>query len=210
MIVEDLSFPDPKANLDYDDALLARADRHDGGACLRFWEAPDYFVVLGRTCREVDDVQGAQCRMDGIPVLRRSSGGGTVIQGPGCLNVSLVLPKVFHADIISIPGSYVFILDKMILALKELGVSAEFRPVCDLVLAGTEKKFSGNAQRRGRKFVLHHGTILYDFAIPLVSKYLKIPPKMPAYRNARPHETFITNIHVDPQALKQALIRQWS
>ena len=82
MIVENLSFPDPQANLHYDEELLRRAEKGEGSECLRFWESPAHFVVLGRTGVAEDDVELAAAERENIPVLRRSSGGGTVLRVP--------------------------------------------------------------------------------------------------------------------------------
>jgi lipoate---protein ligase len=209
MTVENLSFPDPQANLNYDEELLRRAEKGGGGECLRFWESPVPFVVLGRTGIIEDDVELAATKQDDVPVLRRSSGGGTVLQGPGCLNFAVVLAMKRHSDLVSIHRSYAFILNKVILAVKKLGIEPEFRPVSDLVLMPTEKKFSGNAQRRGRKFILHHGTILYDLDLPLMDRYLKMPKKMPDYRAHRPHTDFVSNIPADPQQFREALQKEF-
>ncbi|MBF0386525.1 MAG: lipoate--protein ligase family protein [Candidatus Omnitrophica bacterium] len=207
MMLVDLSFLDPRRNLDYDDDLLRQAEvaGASGPECLRFWESPVHFVVLGRTGKEAEDVFSEACIRDSIPVLRRSSGGGTVLQGPGCLNFSLVLGKHRDPALSGITGSYVYILGKVVRALNSLGVGAALRPVCDLALAATEQKFSGNAQRRGRHFILHHGTILYAFDLGLVSRYLNIPQKMPDYRRGRTHESFITNINVRPADIRTAI-----
>jgi lipoate---protein ligase len=210
MKVEDLSFPDPQHNLDHDDELLRRADKEDGGEALRFWGSSSYFVVLGRTCDAAADVRLDACAGAGVPVLRRSSGGGTVLQGPGCLNFTLVLSREKRPELNSISRSYACILEKVIAALGDCGITAEFRPVCDLVLSADEKKFSGNAQRRGRTHILHHGTILHGFDIALVARYLKMPPRMPDYRRARAHQDFLANIAIDLPSFKTALSRAWS
>ncbi|MFH0753585.1 MAG: lipoate--protein ligase family protein [Candidatus Omnitrophota bacterium] len=205
----DLSFSDPQQNLDYDDGLLVAADRHGGGEVFRFWESSSYFVVLGRTCESQFDVDLQVCEKDAIPVLRRSSGGGTVLQGPGCLNFSLVLSRSRGPDIFSITRSYAYILSKVVHILKPMGIDAEFRPICDLVMAVNERKFSGNAQRRGREYILHHGTLLYDFDLSCISRYLKMPPKMPDYRRTRTHADFITNVTLDVPLFKDRFAQVW-
>jgi lipoate-protein ligase A len=202
-------FLDPQANLDYDDELLRRAE-NGSGEVLRFWESSSYFIVLGRTGVLEDDVDSTAAARDNIPVLRRSSGGGTVLQGQGCLNFAVVLSKKTNPVLESISASYRFILEKIIAGVGTLGVEAVFRPVCDLALKSTDQKFSGNAQRRGRDHILHHGTILYAFDLRLVSKYLKIPKKMPDYRNARPHSGFVTNIPVTREAVRNAITLQFA
>ena len=48
-------------------------------------------VVIGRSSRTADEVDLEYCRAEGIPVLRRCSGGAAVVVGPGCLMYSVVL-----------------------------------------------------------------------------------------------------------------------
>ena len=132
-----------------------------------------------------------------------------MLQGPGCLNFSVILSKETHPDIFDLKKSYQFILGKVIGALQTSGVEAAFKPISDLALKSNQKKFSGNAQKRGRKFILHHGTILYQFDLDQVPRYLKIPKDMPEYRNRRPHLDFVTNINIEPQPFKKALRAQF-
>ena len=58
---------------------------------LRFWEPNKPFVVVGYANQAAREVDLEACRKLGIPVFRRCTGGGTVLQGPGCLNYSLDL-----------------------------------------------------------------------------------------------------------------------
>ena len=202
MIVEDISFDLPEKNLTYDDELLKRAEAGESGEVLRFWESSTYFVVLGRICKEEEDVNLETVKRDNVPVLRRSSGGGTVLQGPGCMNYSLILAKNRHLDISDLRRSYSYILGKVINALESQGVQAIFQPISDLALKSNNKKFSGNAQKRGRNFILHHGTILYNFDLTKISTYLKLPKSQPDYRQNRPHSDFVTNIKLDVRQFK--------
>ncbi|MBF0486087.1 MAG: lipoate--protein ligase family protein [Candidatus Omnitrophica bacterium] len=207
MTFKDISFHDPSKNLDYDDELLRQADKGTGEEVLRFWESPLYFIVLGRTSSVETDVNEPAALSDGIPILRRSSGGGTVLQGPGCLNFSLVLSKIRRPELESIQNSYKCILELILKRMEELQVQGDFRPVSDLVLKSSEKKFSGNAQRRGRTYILHHGTILYNFNLELISRYLKMPPKQPEYRRGRTHHDFVTNIPAAASGLKAVITK---
>lgn len=207
MTLKDLSLAFPEENILLDEALFVSADKGSGGEILRFWESPSVFVVLGRIGKEHDDVDLAATRKDKIPVLRRTSGGGTVVQGPGCLNYSLILSKETDPAIADLRKSYQWISQKIITALKMSGVDAAFRPISDIALSFNEKKFSGNAQRRGKNFILHHGTILYGFDLDLIARYLKMPKDIPEYRRNRPHSDFVTNIPIDPAAFKRSLAK---
>lgn len=92
----DLTLPTPIENLALDEALLEELDEQGGEPILRFWESERPFVVLGASCRIHDDVHVKACADDGVPLLRRASGGGTVLQGPGCLSYALLLPLDWH------------------------------------------------------------------------------------------------------------------
>src|SRR5262249_34075225 len=87
----DLTLPTLAENLALDEALLLEAEADRGGELLRIWEWPAPAVVLGAACRLVEEVDADACRADGVPILRRASGGGTVLLGAGCLCFSLVL-----------------------------------------------------------------------------------------------------------------------
>jgi len=87
----DFSLPDAAENLALDEALLLAAEAGTGGELLRLWEAPRHAVVVGAGGSVALDVNVPACEADGVPILRRASGGGTVLIGPGCLCYSLVL-----------------------------------------------------------------------------------------------------------------------
>jgi lipoate-protein ligase A len=205
MQLRDISFPLPQDNIDYDDVLFSLAEKHGKGEFLRFWESPGIFVVLGRISRPETDVNEINTRQDAIPVLRRSSGGGTVLQGPGCLNYTLVLSKQKSSELNDLRKSYLWIAGRVIEALGTAGGTVFFRPLSDLATGPGERKISGNAQRRGRNYILHHGTILYKFDLSLISRYLNMPSDIPEYRRNRPHTDFVTNLPLDPQVFKSRL-----
>lgn len=210
MLFKDISFPAPIDNILYDEVLLQLAEQGEIPEVLRLWESPAIFIVLGRTSVLSDDVRVDEARSAGVPVLRRRSGGGTVIQGPGCLNFSLILSKKGRERILNLRQSYRYVLEQVAGALKTLGIEACLRPVSDLVLMPGEYKISGNAQHRGRNFILHHGTLLYDFDLSLIDRYLKFPKAVPEYRRGRPHRDFIRNLPLPVSSIRPALIRSFS
>jgi lipoate-protein ligase A len=209
----DLTLPTPAENLACDEQLLAAAERGDGGEVLRVWESPQPFVAVGYANKIEAEVNVAACAARNIPVLRRCSGGGTVVIGPGCLCYALVLKIADRAELGSVTGANRFIMDK-----NREAVESESRiqnpesriEVCghtDLVFAG--KKFSGNAQRRRRNFILFHGTFLLDFNLALIGELLPLPSRQPDYRASRAHEMFLANVPLASADLKAALRREW-
>src|SRR5258708_4722571 len=87
----DLTFPSPEENLACDEALLESAEAGPGFELLRVWEPAAYFVVVGYANKAAAEANLPFCKANDIPVLRRCTGGGTVLQGPGCINYSLIL-----------------------------------------------------------------------------------------------------------------------
>ncbi|MFA5059941.1 MAG: lipoate--protein ligase family protein [Candidatus Omnitrophota bacterium] len=207
MVLKDISFSDPLENILFDDVLLQLAEEGRQGEALRFWESEKLFIVLGRTSRPEQDLRKETVLQDNILVLRRSSGGGTVLQGKGCLNFSLILSKQANVQVATIHKSYEFILGNVIAALKNLGVDTFFKPISDLAMMNgpNEQKISGNAQKRGKKFVLHHGTVLYNFPLGNIERYLTIPQSVPEYRRGRSHLDFVANFPKPAGDIKQAI-----
>ncbi|HEY7158560.1 MAG TPA: lipoate--protein ligase family protein [Gemmataceae bacterium] len=204
----DLTLPSAAENLALDEALLLAAESGDGEEMLRFWEWPTPAVVLGSGGRLAEDVDEATCATDDVPVLRRASGGGTVLLGRGCLLYTLILRYERDAALNDIRSSYRFILGRIGQALTEGTDAAEQAGISDLTLAG--HKFSGNAQQRKRSFLLHHGTLLYAFDLARVPRYLREPPRQPAYRGRRAHLAFLRNLPLDSEELKRRLRRAWA
>jgi lipoate-protein ligase A len=77
----------------------------------------------------------------------------------------------------------------------------------DLALNGF--KFSGNAQRRKKRFLLFHGTFLLNFDLAQIEKFLSQPARQPDYRRNRSHRDFLRNFAVPAEVVKQALRRVW-
>jgi lipoate-protein ligase A len=204
----DITFATPAENLACDDVLLNMVEEETHEEFLRFWESPQHFVVLGSSNKVYEEVHVDVCRADSIPIVRRHSGGGAVLQGPGCLNFSLVL--VIHPDgpTRNITETTRFIMQRHANALAAvLGRPVDVRGSSDLTIGN--RKFSGNAQRRRLKALLFHGTFLLQFDLALMEKYLKRPARQPAYRQQRAHSDFVCNIGVDAQRIKHALIAAW-
>ena len=204
----DLTLPSPAENLAGDEALLDWCESGDGGEMLRFWEPREHFVVVGYANKIATEVNVAACEAKRVPIHRRCSGGGTVVQGPGCLNYALILRITADGPLHNIGVANQFIMRQNRSALE----SVVNRPVAirghtDLAIG--ERKFSGNSQRRRKHFLLFHGTFLLNFDLALIGELLPLPSQQPAYRESRSHDRFLTNLNVSADKVKAALRRVW-
>lgn len=191
-----------------DEALLDVCDAGQGPEVLRFWEPAQHFVVTGYANEVRREINLELCRERGIPILRRCTGGGTVLQGPGCLNYALVLRFDGRAELQSIHGTNEYVMRRHAAAFTSL----LGRPVVQeghTDLAANGLKFSGNAQRRRRKALLFHGSILLALDLDLLESVLPLPSKAPAYRLNRSHRDFLMNLGLSASAVKQTLSKAW-
>lgn len=208
MRVLDLSFPSPAENLACDEALLDWCEESDETEVLRFWESRVPFVVVGYAGRVAQEVHVPACEARGVPILRRCSGGGAVVQGPGCLSYALVLRIDPDGPTRSIATTNRFVLERHAAALSAtLGRPVHLRGQTDLAIG--DLKVSGNSQRRRRRFLLFHGTFLLQADLDLIAELLPMPPRQPDYRQGRVHRDFLTNLGLIPDAVKSALQTAW-
>jgi lipoate-protein ligase A len=209
MLLFDRTFASPEENLAADEALLEHAESGACGEILRFWESPQHFVTLGYTNKIEIEADTSTCAALGVPILRRASGGGTVLQGPCSWNYGLVLDIDARPEISSITSSNAWIMEQQARAVSQaLGRKVEVSGHTDLALDG--RKFSGNAQKRKRRFTLFHGTILLQgFDLQLLAQTLKTPERQPDYRGDRSHLDFVCTLDVQRENLKSALASTW-
>lgn len=194
-------------NIALDEVLLLEAEAGIGEESLRIWEWPHAAVVLGAGCKLAEDVVEEDCATDSVPILRRSSGGGTVLLGPGCLCYSLVLSLDRDPGLRGIRSSYQFILETICRVLAAQVPSLAHQGISDLALG--DRKCSGNSQQRKSGFLLHHGVILYAFACERVGCYLRMPARQPAYRAGREHQAFLANLPLTAGDLTHHLREAW-
>lgn len=196
----ELTLPTPAENLACDEALLDLCEENGGDhEVLRFWESPTPFAVLGYSNKAATEVNLDSARHDGVPVLRRVTGGGAVLQGPGCLNYSLILSITDP-----IHETNAQIMQRHATAL---GDDVEVRGHSDLTRGAL--KFSGNAQRRKRRALLFHGTFLLDCDLERIERLLPLPSRQPSYRRNRAHRDFLTNVGMQAHVIKDALANAW-
>jgi lipoate-protein ligase A len=197
-----------QANLACDEALLDACEEGAPDEILRFWDPRQHFVVLGYSNKVATEVNLDSCKALRFPVLRRCSGGGTVLQGPGCLNYALILRIREGSATGNITEANAFIMNRNRNALNSLlGGQVLIQGHTDLTLQGL--KFSGNSQRRRRRFLLFHGSFLLDLDLPLVEQALRLPSKQPAYRRNRAHKDFLTNLALQADIIKEAMKHAW-
>jgi lipoate-protein ligase A len=134
-----------------------------------------------------EEINRAYIDRNGIPVVRRLSGGGAVFHDLGNINYSFItaVPDAGKLDVRSF-------CKPVVEALEELGVHAESGGRNDLTING--RKFSGNARylRMGR--LMHHGTILFDTDLEKMSEVLNAPEDEIISKSVKSLRAQVTNL----------------
>lgn len=192
-----------------DEVLLDAA--HEGETprpVVRCWELSRPAVVVGSSSRVTDEVDHDACTRAGVEIVRRPSGGLTVVLGPGCLAWTVVIPCPGGPP--PVERIHRGILQPLAAALGIRlgdGRRVERLGTCDLALldGSGPRKVGGNALRIRSRAILYHGTLLHGLDLDLVARLLKHPPREPDYRARRDHRSFLTQLPLDRAALERAV-----
>ena len=149
MITFDSHSTDPYYNLAFEEYIFTHFRQED---VFLLWRSAPCMVVgsYQNICREVRPVK---LWRQGVPVLRRISGGGAVYHDLGNLNYSCITTQDGGVD-------YGKSLAPILEALNAIGVPARQNRTSDIAIG--QEKISGSAQRSAGGRLLHHGTLLFD------------------------------------------------
>ncbi|UCF99034.1 MAG: hypothetical protein JSV89_05725 [Spirochaetaceae bacterium] len=158
----------------------------------RLYEPEQVCVVMGAGRKAEEDVFGLRAEADGVPVLRRRGGGGTVVLSPG----QVVLALVTEVDSPFQNLAYFRTINHWFrLALQPLGVSGiEDRGISDLAIE--DRKILGTSLYRRRKILFYQASLMVDNDLSLFDRYLRFPSRVPDYRLGRGHLEFCTNLRL--------------
>lgn len=155
---------DPAFNLALEQVVFDLLPRDRGYFML--WQN-DNAIIVGKHQNTAQEVNAAFVESHGIRVVRRLSGGGAVYHDLGNLNFTFVV------DATAGPGLDLSLFcTPVALALGRMGVDARVTGRNDIAVDG--QKFSGNAQYVKNGRVMHHGTILFDSDLTVVSRALNV------------------------------------
>ncbi len=205
----DLTLPTPAENIALDEALLLYAEKSgEPLEFLRLWEPAAPLVVIGRGSKLDTEVDVEACGQDGVPILRRCSGGLAIVAAPGCLMYAVVLSHFQRPGVEAVDVAHRHVKQTLLSTLSRIDPRVTHDGVSDLVIG--DRKFSGNSLRCKRTHLLYHGTLLYDMDLSLASRYLRMPHREPEYRQGRPHDAFLTQLDADAATLRRAVVDAWN
>ena len=144
-------------------------------------------IIVGKHQNTLSEINLDYVEANGIKVVRRLSGGGTVFHDSGNLNFCFIRNIAANEDI-----SFKRFTQPIVNALATIGIKATFSGRHDLLVKG--KKISGNAMHVFKKRVLSHGTLLYNSQIGTLSSALKSNPSFFQDKAVKSNRSRVANI----------------
>jgi len=184
---------------------FAMLDAAGHGHAARIWTCAETAVVLGVSRDVAAEVNEDECVKRGAAVLRRASGGGTVVIGRGTLQYAFALR---HEDGLATrrkkseapmePPSIDAVKRRCSLLVRDALVAAGSTASVESDVSGDlhvgARKVAGVSLRRRRDATMLHGTLLVDADLEMIAALLRHPAREPAWRQGRSHLAFLANL----------------
>ena len=202
-------------NMAIDEAILV-AQKEQPNPTLRFygWTQPAFsFGYFQDIAAEVDV---DTCRADGIELVKRMTGGGTVVHGWE-LTYTLILPR--GAGELSVSDAYQRIGQSLVKAFQKLGIPAKCHAECSDAsqtaqnicltnptehdVMSDNKKLAGVSVRRSRNGIMFQGYISLDMPPPpILARVSKNPEVQEILREKS------TAINIDGRSITRSALIQ--
>lgn len=209
-------------NMALDEALLCSFDPLSRPV-LRLYGWHPASISLGRFQKADEDLDVDSCRADGVPVVRRITGGGAIYHSDE-LTYSIICSPGQIPDARSIKDSFRVLTGFLLQFYRNLGLDAlyavdgcasgeklgERTPFCfagresfDILVNG--RKIGGNAQRRLKQVVFQHGSIPILNRVANGVVYLQqLPPRLEERVTCLADEGILPDIAFLKSVLKNA------
>jgi len=145
-------------------------------------------IVLGISSKVEELVDMQKAKEAGLPLIKRFSGGGTVVVDQNTLFVTFIFQKEAH----TFPAYPEPIMQWSGEFYRELFPNTPFQ-LRENDYVWEERKCGGNAQYIQKERWLHHTSFLWDYDSANMGCLLH-PKKTPPYRQGRTHEEFLCRL----------------
>ncbi len=165
----------------------------DSAVSVCVWQPDKTYLVLGQSNKAETSLDMEAVRAGGVAVMKRPSGGETVILTPN----TIVIAISFTTETLKNPKEYFHkINDSIIAVLAENGIQNLLQKGISDIAIG-EKKILGSSIYRRPNRVFYHAVLNVAEDIASIAKYIRHPAKEPDYRKGRPHSEFVTSIKAE-------------
>lgn len=168
----------------------ARILENDNEFDYSVWRPDKTYVVLGRANNVAAALVTNNILEDNVEVLKRPSGGETVILTPNMLVYSA---KMRFDKTTDTKATFSKINTSLIKHLVSIGIeNLHSKGISDLSIG--VKKIAGSSMYLQKDIIFYHAVLNISESPSLISRYLKHPSKEPDYREGRSHDDFVTSL----------------
>jgi lipoate-protein ligase A len=199
-----------RANIAFDPALIELRQQDSVPDTIRFMRFPPT-ALIGRHQDLSRELNLDNCSEDGVGIVRRVTGGGAIYLDEGQLGWELVFHRA-SLGIANLPDLAAAICNAAAAGLRELGVSAKFRPRNDIEVDG--RKISGTGGFFDGDVLIYQGTVLVDMSPAQMVRALNIPAAKLAKHDLDTAEQRVVTLKEllgddlpEIEAIKAALVR---
>lgn len=154
------------------------------------WIPDKTYIVLGASNNAEDAVNEEPTLQENITILKRRTGGQTVVLTPK----NIIISAIITDKSIMKPKDVFNHFNDLIIGAIAKNHTVEFatRGISDI--ATGELKILGSSMYRGRGYLFYHAVLNFDEDPITFQKYLKHPNNEPDYRKGRLHNEFVTSL----------------
>lgn len=146
-------------------------------------------IVIGRNARIEQEVYANEVQRSRVAILRRLTGGGTVVINQG----QVVLARTLLAQTRDVHTYVDKAIGELLTALRAIGIhEVERQGFSDLAIHG--QKVSGSGALMSRNIFLFDCTLLVDPPLDVIDRLLPQPTTQPSYRANRGHREFLGSL----------------
>jgi len=154
------------------------------------WIPDKTYIVLGASNNAEESLHMENVIEDKVCILKRPSGGQTVILTPNNIMISAVF---FDQEKLHPKDIFQHINKLIISAIEKTGIrNLSAMGISDIAIGG--KKILGSAIYRNKRALLYHAVLNLGEPASTFERYLKHPSKEPDYRKGRSHSDFVTSL----------------
>lgn len=174
---------DPYYNLAFEEYILKN---YSEDSYFLLWQNANT-IVIGLHQNTIEEINREFVDKNKINVIRRTTGGGAVYHDLGNLNYSFITDYNEKKHI-----SMNFFINPIIESLNNMGIKAISSERNDILI--DNKKISGSAQRLYKNRILHHGCILFNSDLSVLSQSLKVKPEKFQSKSVKSVRNRVANI----------------
>ena len=175
------------------------------------WIPDKTYIVIGRSNTADESVFIEKAHTDKIEILKRPSGGETVILSAGTIVISV---KLSVDSSLNTHKYFRIINERIISGLHKLGIKdLNMKGISDISVGN--KKILGSSIYRRSGTIFYHAVLNVSESVEQIEKYLKHPKREPDYRKGRSHSEFVTSLKsegylYDSDIISEGIIKQLS